>query len=424
MMPQTTNPLQRIAMLSVHTSPLAALGGQKTGGMNVYVRDFSRALAASGVEIDIFTRADDPGLPDILDDTVSGCRVIHVEAGPVHLLSTDNTALYLDKFTQGVLNFAHAHNQRYDLIHSHYWLSGIAAIELRDEWHGTPVVHMYHTLGHMKNRIARHPSEFASKDRLAGEYYVAHHADRLIAATPPEEEQLVEFYHAAQNKISVIPPGVDLARFQPLPQGNAKQAIGLSPRCRMILFVGRIEPLKGIDTLLCAVSLLRDCQPALVENVHVAIIGGDPHAEELDHEMERLQHIHRSLDLHKLVTFLGARDQEILPQYYAASDMVVIPSHYESFGMVGLEAMAMGVPVIASSVGGLAHLVQDGINGYLVPARTPEALAERIFHLLSDEPHRQQLSQQAHTYARDFGWPKIVDQMMAVYGELGMKNEE
>jgi D-inositol-3-phosphate glycosyltransferase len=422
MMPQTTNPVQRIAMLSVHTSPLAALGGQKTGGMNVYVRDFSRALAARGVEVDIFTRADDPALPAIANDSTPGCRVIHIEAGPVRLLSTDNTAAYLDEFTEGVLDFGRVSGRHYDLIHSHYWLSGIVALELRGEWGETPVVHMYHTLGHMKNRIARHPSEFASKERLAGEYYVAHHADRLIAATPPEEEQLVEFYHASPNRISVIPPGVDLARFQPLPQGEAKDAIGLSPRCRMILFVGRIEPLKGIDTLLCAVSLLRDCQPALIENVHVAIIGGDPHAEELDHEMERLQAIHRSLDLHKLVAFLGARDQEILPQYYAASDMVVIPSHYESFGMVGLEAMAMGVPVIASSVGGLAHLVQDGVNGYLVPARTPEALAERILHLLTDEPHRQQLSQQAHTYACDFGWPKIVDEMMGVYGR--MKNKE
>jgi D-inositol-3-phosphate glycosyltransferase len=155
-----------------------------------------------------------------------------------------------------------------------------------------------------------------------------------------------------------------------------------------------------------------------LQDVHVAIIGGDPQAEQLDAEMLRLQTIHRELDLRTLVTFLGAKDQEILPSYYAAADMVVMPSHYESFGMVGLEAMAMGTPVIASRVGGLVHLVQDGLNGYLVPSHTPEALAARILHLLTDEAHRQQLGAQAQRYAHQFSWSKIVDQMLGVYEEV------
>jgi D-inositol-3-phosphate glycosyltransferase len=414
-MPQTLNSLQRVAMLSVHTSPLAALGGKKTGGMNVYVRDFSRELALQDIEVDVFTRIDDPALSPIQIDMQSGYRVINLQAGPLRPLSTDRIRDHLDEFTRRVLYFARQEGRIYDLLHSHYWLSGLVGIELRRQWRNIPLVHMYHTLGPMKNYIAQHPSEFASKERLAGEHYVAHHADCLIAATPPEQQQLMDFYRISPVKVSVIPPGVDVVRFQPIPQADAKATIGLTPTCRMILFVGRIEPLKGIDTLLRAVSILRDCRPQVMQDVHVAIIGGDPHAAELDHEMARLQAIHRSLDLHHLVTFLGARDQEILPQYYAASDMVVIPSHYESFGMVGLEAMAMGIPVIASSVGGLTHLVQDGVNGYLVPSRVPEALASRILHLLSDEPHRQQLGRQAHTYAQAFSWPRIVEQMLAVY---------
>jgi D-inositol-3-phosphate glycosyltransferase len=407
---------QRIALLSVHTSPLAALGAKKTGGMNVYIRDFSRELVRRGVEVDVFTRVDSIDLPPIHEDDLSGFRVVHVPAGPLHALSTDDITPYLSDFAACVHHMASVYRWRYDLIHSHYWLSGLVGEQLSHQW-GRPFLHMYHTLGHMKNRIAQHRSEFASHERLTGESYVAHVADRLIAATPAEETQLVELYGADVRKIRVIPPGVDLRRFQPMEIETARVAIGFTPRCRVILFVGRIEPLKGIDSLLRAIAILREQAPQALEHVHVAIIGGDPGAEQLDAEMLRLQTIHRELDLRSLVTFLGAKDQEILPAYYAAADMVIMPSHYESFGMVGLEAMAMGTPVIASRVGGLVHLVQDGLNGYLVPPRTPEALAERILHLLTNEAHRQQLGLQAQRYAQQFSWSQIVDRMLAVYEE-------
>lgn len=410
-------PIQRIALLSVHTSPLARLGGKKTGGMNVYVRDFSRELARRGIEVDVFTRADRSDLPPVLCGDVPGFRVIHLDAGPRRVVANDAIAAYLDEFSENLLHFARDNGHRYDLIHSHYWLSGLVGDKLRQVW-GRPLVHMYHTLGHMKNRIAQDPSEFASQERLSGETYVAHVADRLIAATPAEEEQLIELYGVNAKKITVLPPGVDLERFRPMPQAEAKAQLGISPDCRIILFVGRIEPLKGIDSLLHAISLLHQHYPQITENVHVAIIGGDPQAAQLDDEMQRLQAIHRELDLRCLVTFLGAKDQDILPAYYAAAHMVVMPSHYESFGMVGLEAMAMGTPVIASGVGGLVHLVQDGANGYLIPPGTPEALATRILHLLVDEPHRQQLGDQAQRYAHQYAWPKVVESMMAVYAPL------
>jgi D-inositol-3-phosphate glycosyltransferase len=408
---------KRIALISVHTSPLATLGAKKTGGMNVYIRDFGRELARRGVEVDVFTRVDSIDLPPIREDEVTGLRVIHVPAGPFRALSPDDITPYLGDFASCTYQLASAYRRRYDLIHSHYWLSGLVGNYLRHQW-DLPLLHMYHTLGHMKNQIAQERSEFASHERIAGETYVAHKANRLIAATPAEETQLVELYGADARKISVIPPGVDLSRFEPMPIEAARVAIGFTPRCRVILFVGRIEPLKGIDSLLRAIAILREQTPQALEHVHVAIIGGDPNAEQVDAEMLRLQTIHRELDLRRLVTFLGAKDQEILPSYYAAADMVIMPSHYESFGMVGLEAMAMGTPVIASRVGGLVHLVQDGLNGYLVPPRTPEALAERILHLLTDEAHRQQLGIQAQHYAQQFSWSQIVDRMLAVYEEV------
>lgn len=409
---------KRIALISVHTSPLAALGAKKTGGMNVYIRDFGRELARRGVAIDVYTRADSPDLLPIREDEVPGFRVIHVPAGPMRALSPDDISPYLGDFAACVCKMARSQRQSYDLIHSHYWLSGLVGHHLSEHWR-VPLLHMYHTLGHMKNLIAQQRGEFASRERITGETYVAHTADRLIAATPAEEAQLVNLYGADARKIRVIPPGVDLSRFEPMPMMEAKLAVGFTPRCRVILFVGRIEPLKGIDSLLRAIAILRERTPDALKDVHVAIIGGDPNADQLDAEMLRLQTIHSELDLRSLVTFLGAKDQEILPAYYAAADMVVMPSHYESFGMVGLEAMAMGTPVIASRVGGLAHLVQDGVIGYLVPPHTPEALAERIHHLLSDEDHRRQLGRQAQRYAQQFGWSQIVDRMLAVYAELG-----
>lgn len=410
-----TNALQQIALLSVHTSPLAMLGGKKTGGMNVYIRDFGREVARRGMAVDVFTRRDDPQLPVILPSDVPGFRVIHIDAGPQRVIPNDDIAPFLGDFVNGVRRFAAENNPHYDLIHSHYWLSGLAGIALRSLWGGLPLIHMYHTLGKMKNQIAQHPSEFASHERVDGETYVAHTADRLIAATPAEEKQLIELYGADSRKISVIPPGVDLARFYPIAKDVARANLGIGQHCRVILFVGRIEPLKGIDSLLRAISLLRERLPQVLEHVHVAIVGGDPNAHELDAEMLRLQTIHRELDLRTLVTFLGAKDQDTLPSYYAAADMVVMPSHYESFGMVGLEAMAMGTPVIASRVGGLAHLVKDDVNGYLIPPKTPEALAARILHLLTDEPHRQSLGAQAQIYVRQYDWPCVVDRMLTVY---------
>ena len=249
---------------------------------------------------------------------------------------------------------------KYDLIHSHYWMSGIAARDLKAAWN-VPVVHMFHTLGLMKQRVARTAAEAEGDYRLEGEREVLRLADRIVAATPAELAQLQWLYQADTRKVVVIPPGVDISRFYPIHPDEAKEVIGVPPCDKTLLFVGRIEPLKGIDILIQAIGLMQAKQVY----VCLVVIGGDADAEteSSSDEMERLKAMREQAGLKDLVTFLGKRSQDTLPYYYSAAEVVVVPSHYESFGMVALEAMACGTPVVASQVGGLAFLVQRWGNG-------------------------------------------------------------
>ena len=405
-------------MISVHTGPLVPLGGKKTGGMNVYVRDLARVFARHGIQVDVFTRLQDERENIVCTELGDGARVVHIEAGPRHPIPVDDVAAYLDEFTQGMLDFARREGIHYDVIHSHYWLSGLVAERLRQTWTTAPVVQMFHTLGHMKNENAQDPSERASQARLDGEVRVVRCADQIIAATPTEEQQLITWYDADPAKIAIIPPGVDLARFHPIDRNEAKARLGIPLHHTNILFAGRIERLKGVETLLRAMCLLRHEHPEVMDNTCLAIVGGDPWADDLDAEMARLQALRTELDVHDMVTFLGAKDQKTLPYYYAAAAFVVMPSHYESFGMVALEAMAMGTPVIASEVGGLVHLVKPGYNGLHVPVGDPVALADRVYDLITNVEHRERLGRQAHQYARQFDWNRIAGRILALYREL------
>lgn len=413
------NAVRNVAMLSVHTCPLAMLGGKKTGGMNVYVRDLSRELGRHGVRVDVFTRSQDDCQPRIKHDLGDGVRVIHIPAGPEHPIPVAEISDHLHEFTQGVAEFAREEQRKYELIHSHYWLSGLVAGQLRREWGAhLPIIHMFHTLGHMKNRVAVDEAQRADAARIQGEERVLRLADRIVASTPAEEAQLHWLYGADMDKVVTIPPGVDLERFQPIPKDLAKVEVGIPEDHRNIIFAGRIERLKGIDTLLKAMALIQHRRPQAVENVCVAIIGGDPWTDDPDDEMARLQALRKELGIHDLVTFLGSKDQEILPYYYSAAEMVVMPSHYESFGLVALEAMATGTPVIASEVGGLAFVVRDGETGFHVPSRDPEALAEQIYRLLTDEACGRALGRNALHHAQQFGWPIITEKIMALYAGL------
>jgi D-inositol-3-phosphate glycosyltransferase len=286
---------------------------------------------------------------------------------------------------------------------------------LKKAWR-VPVVHMFHTLGMMKQRVARTAEEAEGEYRLAGEQKVLVCADRIIAATPAEMAQLQWLYHADTRKISIIPPGVDISHFYPIPKDEAKDFIGV-PQCnQMLLYVGRIEPLKGIDTLIEALQLMRKAGVS----VCLAVIGGEPQGElpAPNSEMARLHDLRQQYNLEDNIVFLGKRSQDTLPYYYSAAEIVVVPSHYESFGMVALEAMACGTPVVASQVGGLAFLVQDGVTGYTVPVDDPAALADRLTLLMQDPALRRQLGQQAASYAQGYSWEKIAGRMIGLYNSI------
>jgi D-inositol-3-phosphate glycosyltransferase len=407
----------RVAMLSYHTCPLATLGGKDTGGMNVYVRDLTRELGRLGIHVDVFTRSQDEHVPHVLHDLGFGNRVVHVPAGPEQPFPKSQLANYLPQFVEGVRQFAVEKGLHYDLIHSHYWMSGIAAGMLAEAWH-VPIVHMFHTLGEMKNRIATNEAEKEGSYRLDGERLVLAHADRIIAATQAEQAQLQWLYKAEPKKVVVIPPGVDTGHFYPIPADEAREFIGIPKDDRLVLFVGRIEPLKGVDTLIRAMACMRLSE--MEKPAYLAIIGGDPNAspEDMSAEMTRLQALCIELSMDRMVVFLGKRGQDTLPYYYSAAEVLVMPSHYESFGMVALEAMSCGTPVIASQVGGLAFLVQDGVTGFHVPNGDSDALCAKLTMLLADAILRAQMGANAAKYAHGYDWEKIAAQLMKVYQDL------
>ena len=406
----------RIAMLSYHTCPLALLGGKDTGGMNVYVREVTRQLGIMGIHVDVFTRSQDEHVPHILHDLGYGNRIVHVRAGPEVPVPKSELTRYLPEFVQGIQDFANSKNITYDLVHSHYWMSGIAAMELKAAWH-VPIVHMFHTLVIMKNRVAQTPDEVEGEYRLEGERKVLQNADRIVVATPAELAQLQWLYQADISKMVIIPPGVDIGRFYPIPPDEAKEFIGVAPCGRMLLFVGRIEPLKGLDILIEAIGIMSHKGLMKDNPFCLAVIGGDPDVcpEDMDKEMARLQALREQYGLEDFVAFLGQRSQDSLPYYYSAAEAVVVPSQYESFGMVALEAMACGTPVVASQIGGLAYLVQDGVTGFTVPVDEPEALANRLTALLLDPNLRQRMGKQAVKVAQDYAWEKIANRLLDLY---------
>lgn len=413
----------RVAMLSVHTCPLATLGGKETGGMNVYVRDLARELGQRGMMVDVFTRDQAPSVPQIRD-LGANARVIHLPAGPRAPYDKNLVFDHLPEFVDHLLSFAAGERLSYDLMHSHYWLSGWAARELRKRW-GVPFIQMFHTLGHMKNAVALRQEEWESERRIATETNLMRDADALVAANPLEKAQMAWLYGADPAKIHVIPAGVDTRHFHPIPQSLAREKIGLSDTRRLILFVGRMEALKGIETLFRALAILAKETPCLCDNICVALVGGAgediPELRSL--EEHRLRALREELGLQELITFLGSEDQDTLRYYYSAAYVVTVPSYYESFGMVAVEAMACGTPVIASKVGGLMYTIQDGVTGLLFQTNSHEDLARKLCVLLDEPALRDQMGQNAQQWAQRFSWKNVADDVVSLYGEVLTKSE-
>jgi D-inositol-3-phosphate glycosyltransferase len=403
----------RIAMLSVHTCPLATLGGKETGGMNVYVRELTRELGRRGKQVDVFTRAVDSTIAPVRH-MGPNARVIHVPAGPVGPYDKNGIYRHLDEFVAGVEAFRREEGIHYDLVHAHYWLSGVAGETLARRW-GVPLAQMFHTLGQMKNEVAKAPRDREVALRIEEETRLVDVADRIIAPTSTERAQLAWYYGADPEKISVIPCGVDTRLFRPRDQAAARQRLSL-PEGRLLLFVGRIERLKGIDTLLEATSLLL-ARPGY-EDLRVLIVGGDLESTADNPEQQRVRQLARDLGVAGRVDFLGAQSQAELAYFYAAADLTIMPSHYESFGMVALESMACGTPVVASRVGGLALLVKDGETGILVPEEAPTTLAMQTHAILQDDAERRAMGARAAAYAKDFAWGRIADRIVDLYDDL------
>jgi len=415
----------RIAMLSVHTSPLAALGGKETGGMNVYVRELCRHLAARGWGVDVYTRLQDPDMPPFAVREEFGYRTVHIPAGPRAAVDRRELFQHLPEFLAGMREYVEERALSYDLIHSHYWLSGWVARELAADW-GVPAIHMFHTLGRMKERAGSPQGLQGAEERAAVEQEILQWADRIVAATPLDRQQMLDLYEADASRIVVIPCGVNLELFRPLDRCAARKELGLPADRRMLLFVGRLDPVKGLDVLLEAMcELTRMMRPCRAQDLSLAVIGGDreDHLEALMTDLSCLTDIRHELGLDELVVFVGSRSQEVLPFYYSAADVCVMPSLYESFGMVALEAMACGTPVIASRVGGLTYTVRDGETGFLVPERDPKALAEKLKLLLGQDELREEMGRRAVQVAQMYGWDVVCDEIEALYADLGVIRE-
>lgn len=394
----------RLAVISFHTSPVAQAGGRDAGGMNVYVRESARALAQRGMAVDLFTRADGPG--PTVQSLAEGVRLVRIDAGPRRAVRKDALPALVPAFVHGLAAFRGREGRRYDLIQSHYWLSGVAGLHLSRRWSVAHAV-MFHTLGAVKNRARLGESETPA--RIAGERAVAAGADRVVCATAHERALLQRLYGVDGTRAAIVPCGVDDDLFQPLDRAAARRGLGLPADEPLLVFAGRIEPLKGLDVAIAALAALDAPRPLLL------IVGGDKQAAG---EVRRLQALAAREGVAERVRFVGSVPQIDLPAYYSAADICIAPSYYESFGMAALEAQACGTPVVASRVGGLPDVVRDGETGYLVPWRCPQPFAERLDLLLHNPALRARMGVSAREQAQRFRWSEIAARLASLYGAM------
>ena len=395
----------KIAMLSVHSCPAGRLGRRDTGGMSVYIRELARELGRRGHWVDVYARAHDP-TDDQIVELGENARLIHLQAGEVEDVHKLVVYSYHADFLCELESFTKRSGLQYDLIHSHYWLSGWLG-RCVQRWWNVPHITMFHTLGAVKNTIG--VGEDEPELRIRAERELAKDCHRIIAATEKEKEDLIRYYDASPERIRVIPCGVNLDLFQPVDKGLARRQLGFDDDS-IILFVGRIDPLKGIDRLLMAMTYLEKRQ-----GLRLVVVGGDDDSEA---EVERLQRLSQKLNIQDSVTFAGLVRQEELPSYYSAAHVCVLPSYYESFGLVALESLACGTPVVAAGVGGIDSVVRQGETGYVVKDNAPLRLADRIAALLSRPDGGAQSASSARASVLRFGWPNIAEAMIEEYNLL------
>ena len=404
----------RVAVISLHTSPLDQPGTGDSGGMNVYIRNVAERLAAQGVEVDVFTRCRGRGVPDVAEVN-EGTRIIQVKAGPCAPVPKSELPRFLPPFLGGVLRRAAEDGRPYDLVHSHYWLSGWVGRATKEIW-DVPLVASFHTLGKVKNYSLARGELPEPPNRLAGEEAVISEADRILAPTPSEAAHLVGLYQADPDRIRIVPPGVDHSLFCPAPKAEARARLHLRD-VRLVLFVGRLQPHKGPDIAVrsFAEALARDL--AGTEDVVLAIVGG-PSGASSGAEVARLMELATALGIAERVMLFPPQPQQRLADFYAASEAVLVPSRSESFGLVALEAQACGTPVVAAATGGLRFIVEDGQTGYTVAGHDPGDYADRVLRILDDPALARRLGLAGAAKARGFSWDATARESLAVYREL------
>jgi D-inositol-3-phosphate glycosyltransferase len=403
-------------MISLHTSPLDQPGTGDAGGMNVYVTELSRRLAARGIEVEIYTRATSSALPPTVqaDD---GVTVHHVHAGPFEGLSKGELPGQMCVFAREVLRAEARHDLGwYDVIHSHYWLSGQVGALVRDRW-GVPLAHSMHTMAKVKNESLASGDVPEPGIRVIGEEQVVQSADMLIANTDIEAKQLVNLYDADPTRVEIIHPGVDLSLFRPVGLEMARARLGLPRDAVVLMFAGRIQPLKAPDVLLRAVGHLLERGPSLRGRLVVPVVGG-PSGSGLEHP-ESLAQLATALGIADVVRFVPPVAQSELADWYAAATLVCVPSYNESFGLVAVEAQAAGTPVVAAAVGGLTTVVRDGASGFLVEGHDPADYASVMARLVDQPALRARLSAGAVRQAADFTWDRTAERTVAVYRQAG-----
>ena len=405
-------PVRRLAMISLHTSPLDQPGTGDAGGMNVYVIELAKRLAAQGTEVDIFTRATSSALEPVVDP-YDGVRVRHIHAGPFEGLTKTELPGQLCVFAREVLRTEAAHPVgHYDAVHSHYWLSGQVGALARDRW-GVPLVHSMHTMAKVKNEALAEGDTPEPQARVIGEEQVVDAADLLVANTDLEAKQLINLYDAHAGRVEVVHPGVDLDVFRPRERADVRRELGLPVDADVLLFAGRIQPLKGPDVLLRAVAELLRRDPGLRERLVVPVVGG-PSGSGLEHP-DALATLARELGLDDVVRFVPPVAQDDLARWMAAATLVAVPSYNESFGLVAAEAQATGTPVVAAAVGGLTTVVRDGHSGLLVEGHEAGDWADAIARVLTEPVLAQRLRSGAVLQAKGFSWEATAQSMLAGY---------
>lgn len=390
----------RIAMLSAHSCPVGKLGTKDTGGMSVYIREIACELGKQGHLVDVYTRVHDPGDRQIYELN-QNARLIHLRAGEdeeIHKLAVYS---HLPDFVGNLENFRKQNDLQYDLIFSHYWLSALAGTYLQEWWH-VPHITMFHTLGAVKNAINEGVhlilDEAEPELRIETERDLVRKCHHIIAPTEREKKELIRHYGASSRKISVVPCGVNLEQFKILDKAQARQYLSFD-NYKIILFVGRIDPLKGVDKLIKALSYLRH-----IPRLRLLVIGG---GERSQREIKQLQKLAFDLEIQDSVTFLGLVKHELLPYFYNASDACVVPSYYESSGLVALESLACGTPVVATDVGNHKSVIQQGETGYVIRDNAPHHLAEKIALLLSEPSTNVKSAQLIRATVTKFSWSHI-----------------